>query len=247
LSHPTEVAIECIDCGAGQRVPTAQQGYSCSACGVSLLFAGCPNCRRPTFIDPVDGPKRPECGYCRQATSFAKWYKNLRRADEVADLSAAAQSEMSDPDRRKVTGVIIAASGIKWLPPGAPCILRFTADHIGVMALVQKAFVKVEGIDYPDVDTLEVGGPGTSAVTTDAGIVGGGFGVHGALQGMAIASVVNSLTRRTRKSIDTSVHLKAGRQELLMSTSIFEPRILGVLLSPTYHRIDKAPRRGELQ
>ena len=42
---------------------------------------------------------------------------------------------------------------------------------------------------------LEIGGPGL--VKTGGGFVGGGFGARGAIEGMAIAAVLNGLTTRT--------------------------------------------------
>ena len=90
------------------------------------------------------------------------------------------------------------------------------------MAQTQHGFEDVAGIDYPDVDALEVSGRGASTRTTDAGLIGGGFGVKGALEGIAAASVVNALTRSTDTTIDTVVHLKAGQSEVLMRTDTFE-------------------------
>jgi len=45
------------------------------------------------------------------------------------------------------------------------------------------------------VKRLEIGGPGL--VKTGGGFVGGGFGARGAIEGMAIAAVLNGLTTRT--------------------------------------------------
>ena len=48
---------------------------------------------------------------------------------------------------------------------------------------------------YSEVEGLEIGGPGL--VKTGGGFVGGGFGARGAIEGMAIAAVLNGLTTRT--------------------------------------------------
>lgn len=54
---------------------------------------------------------------------------------------------------------------------------------------------EVVELDYSELLDIHLSGPGE--VTSDAGIWGGGFGLEGAAQGIAIASVINSLTRRT--------------------------------------------------
>lgn len=57
-----------------------------------------------------------------------------------------------------------------------------------------------------DLTTVEFGGPGKWR--RGGGFFGGGFGVLGAAEGMAIAAVLNSLT--TRSGVMTIVHLEAG-------------------------------------
>jgi hypothetical protein len=59
------------------------------------------------------------------------------------------------------------------------------------------------------------------AVRSGGGFVGGGFGVVGAAEGMAIASPLNSLS--TKRSIHTTVRLEAEGAELFLFTSQATP------------------------
>jgi hypothetical protein len=47
-------------------------------------------------------------------------------------------------------------------------------------------------------------------------LIGGGIGLEGAIEGIAIASIVNHFTRKSTSSVETTVHLKAGLAEILL-------------------------------
>ena len=112
------------------------------------------------------------------------------------------------------------------------------------MAVGHSEITEVCRIDYPEVDLLEVTGSGTRTYTTGGGFIGGGFGAEGAIEGMAIASVLNALTRKSTVVHDTVVNFKAGERQVLMNNYTFEPAFLRVLLAPVYERIKAA--RGAL-
>ena len=80
-----------------------------------------------------------------------------------------------------------------------------------------------------EVCTIEIAGPGT--VTTGGGFAGGGFGVEGALEGIAIATVLNALTIKSK--IHTLVTLTTNVGELHFHYSAMEPAALRMALAPT--------------
>lgn len=100
-------------------------------------------------------------------------------------------------------------------------------------------------VAYDKVDFLHVSGRGEITTTTDAGFIGGGFGVEGALEGIAIAALINSITRKTKTSIETFVHLRARRTEVLMLETTTPPDILSVRLGPAFDLIDDAKQRRD--
>jgi hypothetical protein len=76
--------------------------------------------------------------------------------------------------------------------------------------------------------SLEISGPGT--VTTNAGMIGGGFGIEGALKGMLVAALVNKLTEKS--TTNTFLRLSTtGSAEVLLHTSQSEPQALRLTLS----------------
>lgn len=87
---------------------------------------------------------------------------------------------------------------------------------------------------YPDIEDIEIGGPGV--VKSGGGFTGGGFGAVGALEGMAIAAVLNALTTRT--SIVTVVRIQAMRCELFF---------LHTRLTPDQLRMDMSRALGAIR
>ncbi len=86
---------------------------------------------------------------------------------------------------------------------------------------------------YFELAELEITGPGT--VTTGGGFVGGGFGVEGALQGMAISAILNGLT--TRSKIHTFITLITNFGELHLHYDKMEPSALRVVLASVFQRM----------
>jgi len=237
-------AIACGRCGAGHLLPADYPGYQCAACGATRHFYSCPDlaCATVNDIAPTaDMSVYVPCRVCGGKFWVADWRR--RPSTLGAAVGGAAQrsdEELSDPRRRLVAGVVTAASMIPSVLPNSLCILRFVASHVGVMAVGYSETTEVCRIDYSDVDLLEVTGSGTSTYRTGGGFFGGGFGGKGALEGMAIAGILNALTTKTTVVHDTVVNFKAGERQLLMNNYSFEPAFLRVLLAPVYERIKAA-------
>ncbi len=67
---------------------------------------------------------------------------------------------------------------------------------------------RVEQILYPEITNIAITGPGR--VTTGGNFIGGGFGITGALEGMAVATILN--TRRFRLECGYPQHVVVARQ-----------------------------------
>lgn len=88
---------------------------------------------------------------------------------------------------------------------------------------------------YNDMRDIEFSGPGR--VTKGGGFFGGGFGLTAAAEGMIVASVLNSLTTRTK--IQTSVRVAGVDFELFLFCSSHTPEDLRILLSEELRRLNK--------
>jgi hypothetical protein len=80
---------------------------------------------------------------------------------------------------------------------------------------------------YTEAIALEFSGPGR--VTRGGGFIGGGFGITGAAEGMAIASVLNSITTKTE--IRSLIRWKARTMEAFFFTDTATPGDLGIQFS----------------
>lgn len=91
-------------------------------------------------------------------------------------------------------------------------------------------------VPYGEVAAVDVGGP--SLTKTGGGFIGGGFGVVGAAEGMAIAGVLNALT--TCVKIKTVLRIEAAQPELYFVNTQVEPEALRIGLSRALGAIRQA-------
>jgi hypothetical protein len=154
------------------------------------------------------------------------------REAEVARLGAreADSREVSELDARALVslrevaylGGHVPGSAIR---PGERYDVRFLDDRVMVSAY-RRAEMVAE-VPYGQVEDVEIGGPGL--VKTGGGFVGGGFGVGGAIEGMAIAAVLNALTTRT--SVTTIVRIQGTGCELFLLYTRLTPEQLRITMS----------------
>jgi hypothetical protein len=109
--------------------------------------------------------------------------------------------------------------------PGERYDVRFMADQFQVFAIGSPTLLAA--VPYSHVEDVEIGGPGL--IQTGGGFVGGGFGVNGALEGMALASVLNALTTRT--SIKTVLRVQGTGCELFLLHTALTPEQLRMGMS----------------
>lgn len=82
-------------------------------------------------------------------------------------------------------------------------------------------------VPYSLIEAVDIGGPGL--VRTGGGFSGGGFGLVGAAEGIAIAGFLNALTTRTK--IKTIVRVEATDAELFVLNTKADPESLRISLS----------------
>ena len=97
---------------------------------------------------------------------------------------AAEREEASRPRQLTTPCTYLGGHGYPFTVRGV-YTLAFAADDLRVMDAAGEAAV----LPYADLVSVDVGGPGKT--TTGGGFFGGGFGLVGAAEGMAIATVLN--------------------------------------------------------
>jgi hypothetical protein len=89
---------------------------------------------------------------------------------------------------------------------------------------------------YSEVNAVDFSGPGK--ITRGGGFIGGGFGLKGAAEGMAIAAVLNSIT--TKSEIRSIIRWEARSLEAFFFTDTATPGDLRIQFSPVLGRIKQS-------
>lgn len=143
---------------------------------------------------------------------------------EKAKLRRVALEAKSN--HKPLLALVIGGSGTEE-KPGAVVYLG-TADSNFIISSATDDREKLVPIN--SLTSVDISGPGTQ--TTNAGIVGGGFGLAGAVQGMLAATLINAAT--TRKKTDTFLRIATSEMETHFHLSNIEPSELRLVLSPLF-------------
>ncbi|WP_445170552.1 DUF2510 domain-containing protein [Mycolicibacterium sp. Dal123E01] len=239
----SEVEVDCGHCGAGYVLPADRTSFACMSCGTSSYFHSCPACDVAQCHAQSIPIGTLRCGACGIELPTGRWHMYPAPADALDPARTRILPGLPlDPAQRLVRG-FVTASSVPGLFPLTPCHLVFAASWV-VLSVAAGEALRVR---YSDVSSLQIGGAGTRSYSTNAGIRGGGFGLTGALEGMAVASLINAATSRTTTVHDTTLSLRAGPWAILMNADLYEPSILRVMLSPAYHRIEQAAAHRQPQ
>ena len=220
---------ECLDDIPG--VDDDAQGFLCLNCDRDYDLWLCTSCESVTQVWPAG---EAACQWCLsrirlrgfshgQRATAAEWRDEL---EERGLLHAGREDVLVGGFR------LLGGSGIN-VETGAICSVLTLPDALDVRAEV--GGIGIATIPYEEITALDIAG---SATTRDGGFIGGGFGFGGAAEGMLVASMLNSLTRKT--SIDTGLAIQTARGELLLNHARITPQELRRRLSPLFTRVNAA-------
>jgi len=230
--HVPQVDIECAG-GCGHIVST-EQGKKDVKCpdGHRQDLVACKQCRG-TFQrraeNRQDNLRCPHCGHPNDyLTTVSAWEWVVDQS--TRGLWPPGRGIAVDPERRVLYDFTLAAAGGTRIPYGASCEIDFSSDGVRITAHGLEEFTS-----YADILALQVSG---SVKHSSAGVLGGGFGVAGAAEGMLAASVINSLTSTT--SIYSVVRLAARNAEYVFVSHTVDSGSLNMTLTPVQLRIRQA-------
>lgn len=116
---------------------------------------------------------------------------------------------------------------------GSCCSVLTLPDAVDVRAEMDGDGVAT--IPYANLTKIDISG---ETSTTDAGMIGGGFGLQGAAEGMAVASIINALSRKT--SIHTWLWIASPYGDLRLHHGSLLPSQLSRWLEPLFRRYQMA-------
>lgn len=129
-----------------------------------------------------------------------------------------------------VVATVLGGSGMP-LATGEVVWVSCRSDAIAFSRIArQEDFI----IPYSVLVNAEVMGPGTER--SNAGVIGGGFGLEGAAKGILIATVINVLT--STKKTNTFLNLLTKSGEVRLHVTTLEPEQLRLTLSPVFVRVE---------
>ena len=179
---------------------------------------------------------------CAEQSELAKAVGSRLRAkaqrDEVLQKTAEAQAELDSQGRLDLLPGCVLLGGYGFedgLKSGERVDLHFTREGIWVAKAGKlRPYLRRR---YSSILALDFRG---GAVRTGGGYVGGGFGAVGAAEGMAIASLLNSLTTKTK--VHTTIRLEAEDAEVFFFTETALPQALEMRLAEVRGAIKAAQR-----
>lgn len=229
------VHLYCHNCRKPQTLPEAASSSRCSACGSSRTFVRCRKCGAVAFVPDKPSGGVPGSFTCPDCDRPSRPKDSLSTAGEYAaslDQRGVARPTGAAAGSDRVLRMTLLAVGGADLEPGLVTELQFEAGGFQI----KQGDVVLE-YTYEELLRLEVGGRGVRE--TSLGLIGGGFGVEGAVKGIVAASVINALT--TQSSVDTNLQVGAMDAEFLLHTSSLTPEQLRGALADTFvkfHRIE---------
>lgn len=150
---------------------------------------------------------------------------NLGRTKTGEALQAINQAmQLRAAEGPRIPCTVVGGSGVQ-LDPGKKLTAHFRKAE--VMLAFDGRLAK---INYSDLGSIDIEGPGRQ--TTNAGIIGGGIGVDGAIAGIGIANLVNALTSETTTNTIIRLGWKTG--ELFLHTSLYSPDEARLALSHVF-------------
>ena len=201
----------------------------------------------------ISGPSG-ECPTCWSGQSISGATLNPAAQVRCARCGAKAtvQDWISQRLERRVHGQIVDLEGVSGLATGA-CTLKFTERSLSLVFPGGSQSIEVP---YSSIKSLQFAGRGEHAVSSNFGIVGGGFGLQGAAQGIMEAEVANLLIQRltSRQVVETLVGLEWSGGKVLLLNTVITPEVMASRLHPYVERIKQeatsadssAPSSGEI-
>ena len=170
----------------------------------------------------------------RDAESARQVFARIEERTAASDVVAGRQL---DADYLAYLPAVIFLGGYaqgRELDVGKPYDVRFLESRLAVLPSGRTdALIEVP---YSEIEAVDIGGPGL--VKSGGGFVGGGFGVTGAVEGLAIAAVLNAMTTRTK--VKTVVRIQGTGCELFLLNMKTEPEALRIKLSRSLGAIREA-------
>jgi hypothetical protein len=233
--------LGCDRCCATTQVPGTATMFQCASCGARNYVCRCARCDGTTVAVGTGGRNVGAwtCAWCLHWGTTASLHERGRPSATAADARASLEEHGltgGDPHARLLGGFMLLATSDDSIPLGTACSIAGLEDGVLVVAAVDAKRRVL--FPYADLLGLEVGGRGI--VTTGRSYSGGGFGVRGALVGMAVASMLNTASQKS--TIDSFIRITSRQAEMVLSHPRYGPEAIRNGFSMMFIRYQNAAR-----
>lgn len=234
------IEFRCAVCEGAVELDDGAKSLTCTQCRGFFSFRECEHCASVEQVGPnAARAGRWRCRFCLGVSTVGRKTPALTADQRFSELEAR---ELTTPDDIRLLGGFTHVGGTGFdITPGSVCSV--TAKLPSVLVRIEIGPAKGEEFEIPYDELTHLGLTG-GARTSGGGYFGGGFGA-GALEGIAVASVLNALTTKTK--ISTGLHIGSTRGEMLFHHGEHLPTEIRNKLSPMFARHDAArhPSRQE--
>lgn len=140
----------------------------------------------------------------------------------LAEMAIRSQQKLASGIQSYMM-TIVSAHGLE-LPDGVMAEVSLSPESLLISLCDVEHNVRIPA---DEIVRIEVTGPGS--VTTNAGLVGGGFGLEGAAWGIAAASLINAIT--TSSTTNTLLTVSTRRSSITLHTNQYHTEDLRLRLS----------------
>lgn len=195
----------------------------------------------PSWLFSLDFPME-SVSQAKQAISTINRLKTNRDSPINIDEPRAEPGEslknqrVLEPGEQLYFVTIINAERID-IPQGLFAEALFTSSSLIVTVCDTGQTVELAN---DDILKIEISGPGT--VTTNAGLIGGGFGFEGAAWGIAAASLINAIT--TKSTTNTFLTVATSTGSVTLHTDMYDPEVLQMRLASQIAYAEMRARSG---
>lgn len=233
---PEELDVDCPSCGTTIEALDTDSALHCPECQATVYFASCAKCMNVASVAVAPGlTARRHCPQCFETLTITRRVhddklvvKGIVELVTCGDMLYQAEQPESIPGQRIWQFTVVGGYG--WsIRPGKSVTVQVGYD---LMMLWEIPVTDSVTVPYDELVSLDFYG---GRETRGGGFFGGGFGLLGALQGMVVASLLNSLTTKT--SVNSVVRISGVKGETLLHIAGVMPQELRTMFAPAVNAV----------
>ena len=193
---------------------------TCPRCQTAFSFCVCPGCATPQTLQQNE---EKSCRRCSRVLWEGKSTRNVSArqlvgSDEAVWRDGTGKSVAHTPSEQAPNAIdsLFVVDGTGWAPPIGDFVSLLTLEK-GIGFSRGYSRLISDPVPFSRLSTIDVQG---YTKTKGGGFIGGGFGAKGALEGMAISTILNALTTKSSSWVIITIIGDGGSAVLRLDDAI---------------------------